>query len=209
MIDSFSIPSDRWIAILDSWTWLALLFRLIVKRRRRWRTSRRWPSRRQRQHQQNVEAARRIFSTLHGWTGDRLLPRMLSYLRKIDAYVFEELIMTALEAQGIQVMRNARYSGDGGSDGRFMLDGGLYLIQAKRYQGSINADHVRTFGDLARKEGARGGLFVHTGSTPPGAYRQLASFKTVTLLSGQELVDLMQARPLRMFAAGRVVKASV
>lgn len=163
MTDLFLILSD--LVLLDRLILLGLLvlavllFHLMVRRRRRWRRkSHRWPTRRQRRHQQNVAAAQRVFSALNGWTGDSLLPRMLGYLRKIDAYVFEELIMTALKAQGIQVMRNARYSGDGGSDGRFVLVGDLFLIQAKRYQGPVNADHVQAFGDLVRKEGARGDL---------------------------------------------------
>ncbi len=62
--------------------------------------------------------------------------------------------------------------------------------------------------------GRQGGSFVAASPSslapvacrlaPTGSWRLL---KTVTLLSGRELVDLMQARPLRMFAAGQVGEA--
>jgi len=203
-----TLAIDHWLTSTSIALWLGALalawvgFRLILRRRRsRSRRPSRQTSKRNLHHARNVDAARRVFQTLNGWSGDRLLPRMLGYLRKIDPFVFEELVLTALEAQGIKVMRNPRYTGDGGIDGRFMLQGKPYLIQAKRYQRAINADHVRAFAEEITRQDAAGGLFVHTGSTPPGAYRHLAACSKVTLLSGQQLVDLMQARPLRLFRA--------
>lgn len=43
----------------------------------------------------------------------------IAYLRKVDPYAFEELIMTLLQRKGFVIGRNKRYSGDGGLDGRF------------------------------------------------------------------------------------------
>ena len=53
-----------------------------------------------------------------------------------------------MERQGIAVVRNASYSGDGGLGGEFVYKGCRYLVQAKRYVGTINAAHVQTFGAL-------------------------------------------------------------
>ena len=57
----------------------------------------------------------------------------MAYLRKINPYVFEELVLDGFRSKGYGVKRNRRYSGDGGIDGRVYLDGKEYLVQCKRY----------------------------------------------------------------------------
>ncbi len=171
---------------------------------RRWPKKRRQSPQKRHQHKRNIQAARAVFLKLRDWKGPGLRPRMLAYLRKIDALVFEELVLTAFEAgQGLSIIRNDAYTGDGGIDGRVYLDGNLYLIQAKRYEGAIDAQHVRKFGEIAADREAKGGIFVHTGRTPPGAYRQLAQHRDVILISGDRLVELMQAKPLALLAFHR------
>lgn len=44
-------------------------------------------------------------------------PARISWLRKMNPYVFEEMLLTALSRQGLRIQRNARYSGDGGAMG--------------------------------------------------------------------------------------------
>ena len=61
----------------------------------------------------------------------------MKYLRKINPYVFEELLLLAFERRGMRVIRNSRYSGDGGLDGQVLIDGERWLIQAKRYGRTI------------------------------------------------------------------------
>ena len=100
--------------------------------------------------------------------------------------------MTALDEQGMTITRNTRYSGDGGQDGEFCYKGQRYLVQAKRYEGAINAEHVAAFGKLIEERRAQGGLFIHTGRTPPGAYKQMGRAQTLTLISGQKLADLLR-----------------
>lgn len=58
------------------------------------------------------------------------------------------------------VIRNTRYSGDGGTDGQVLIDGERWLIQAKRYGRTIRPSHIDDFGDLLRREGCRGFLFT-------------------------------------------------
>ncbi|PIJ42321.1 restriction endonuclease, partial [Serratia sp. OPWLW2] len=70
----------------------------------------------------------------------------LAYLRKINPYVFEELLLLAFERQGYAVIRNTSYSGDGGLDGQVIIEGKTYLIQAKRYGRTITPSHITSFG---------------------------------------------------------------
>ncbi|MBW4640392.1 MAG: restriction endonuclease [Gloeocapsa sp. UFS-A4-WI-NPMV-4B04] len=54
-------------------------------------------------------------------------------------------------------------SNDGGLDGRVLITGKLYLIQAKRYTGHIKSKHIQDFHKVIQHEGAAGGFFIHTG----------------------------------------------
>lgn len=190
---------DQWLFNIALVAIGLLLFLWRRRPRKRWQR----PQKRRR-HERNVQAARAVFLKLRDWKGPGLRPRMLAYLRKIDALVFEELVLTAFEAgQGLSIIRNDAYTGDGGIDGRVYLNGHLYLIQAKRYEGAIDAQHVREFCEVVLQQEARGGIFVHTGRTPPGAYRQLAQHRQVILISGDRLVQLMQANPLELLAFHR------
>lgn len=156
-----------------------------------WRTRRRTHGRDDR-HKKNIGQAGRVLATFESWEGDGLTPRMLGYLRKIDPYVFEELILTVLDRQGIIVTRNASYSGDGGLDGEFCYEGGRFLVQAKRYKGAINTGHVEAFARLIDTRRADGGLFIHTGRTPSGAYKQMGRYGNITLVSGGKLAALIR-----------------
>lgn len=118
--------------------------------------------------------------------------RIIGYLRTVDALVFEELLLTALEKRGFTIGRNQRYTGDGGMDGRFWdRYGHEYIIQAKRYKGFISRRHVGSFATLieSRPE-VKGGLFIHTGRTPPKLIRTMRS-SGVTIISGEKLIDLL------------------
>lgn len=57
--------------------------------------------------------------------------RKFAFLRSINPFTFEEMILETFEQRGYKVKRNTRYTGDGGIDGRVWLDGDLFLIQAK------------------------------------------------------------------------------
>ena len=45
------------------------------------------------------------------------------YLRGLSAFVFEDMVLSALEKQGFKIIRNEGYTGDGGIDGRAYLNG--------------------------------------------------------------------------------------
>jgi len=147
-------------------------------------------------HQRRVDQARRALGTIQAMRGSAVEARLFSYLRKIDPLVFEELVLCAFEQAGAFVVRNLRYSGDGGIDGRaWVLGAGWCAIQAKRYGTHISAQHMAAFATLLQREGYRVGFFVHTGRTGSAAYAQLANERTI-LLSGSRLVDLLIERRL-------------
>lgn len=117
--------------------------------------------------------------------------QIINYLRTINPYVFEELVLSAFEKSGYTIKRNKRYSGDGGIDGRMSRDGTKYLIQCKRYRWNIHQSDVEEFDELCEKKKTKG-FFVHTGKTGDGA-RQAAQWSdNVTIISGSKLVRLLK-----------------
>lgn len=68
-------------------------------------------------HILNVQKSRRVLRTIRMFRDPAAAARSLAYLRHVDPLVFEEVVMSALEDAGLLVLRNRRYSGDGGVDG--------------------------------------------------------------------------------------------
>ena len=118
--------------------------------------------------------------------------QQFSFLRKVDPFIFEEMILTSLADTGAKIKRNHRYTGDGGIDGRATIKGTKYLIQAKRYKGHISAQHVKEFADICRRQRKKG-LFIHTGKTGKQAWNN-ASGDQVTVISGAKMLGLMNAK---------------
>lgn len=126
--------------------------------------------------------------------------QIFSYLRKVDPFVVEEIILNSIEhREDIEVIRNDRYTGDGGIDGRFnltvMIDTKkvqrLYLIQVKRYSSYINAKDVNKFDKQIINENAYAGLFVHTGKSGKAVYKELTTSGKIKLVSGNKLIYLL------------------
>lgn len=138
-------------------------------------------------HSKNVAKSTLLVSKIRGIEQDGA---KINYLRKIDPYVFEELLLTAYELKGCKAIRNTAYSGDGGLDGQIIdKTGKRLLIQAKRYSGHIKRSHVSEFIKLCRKEHC-GGLFIHTGKTS-AATRNFARANRIKIVSGSELIRLL------------------
>ncbi|PSU45756.1 restriction endonuclease [Photobacterium frigidiphilum] len=112
-----------------------------------------------------------------------------AYLRKVDPFVFEELLLTAFEHKGHRIERNKRYTGDFGIDGKVIIDGQLTLIQAKRYRRYINPRHVAEFAALCRQKNTKG-LFIHTGKTGKQSYQHTTA--NVRIISGARLLTLLE-----------------
>ena len=140
-------------------------------------------------HRRRQRQSQRVIVRLREIQGDegQCFARRLAYLRKIDPLVFEEVVLDAYERRGHTILRSARYSGDGGIDGRVLVDDEWRGVQCKRYRREIKWEHIEQFPrDLAR-EGLSAGFFVHTGRTPPG-HRWPAG---VEVVSGRKLLDLL------------------
>ncbi|EDV6712996.1 restriction endonuclease, partial [Salmonella enterica subsp. enterica serovar Havana] len=130
-----------------------------------------------------------------------LLPgdgQRLTYLRKISPYVFEELLLSAFERQGLTVVRNASYSGDGGLDGQVIIDGEHWLIQAKRYSRAVSPAHVEDFDRLLLHSGRRG-LFIHTGRTGKMSRTLHMESPRLRIISGQRLLAILAGQDVRQY----------
>lgn len=114
----------------------------------------------------------------------------LSYLRKINPFVFEELLLLSFERKGYRIRRNERYTGDGGVDGRVWIGEELWLIQAKRYRNGIKKEHLEEFCSLCLREGCHG-YFIHTGKTPKTHYDVIKDCPQVEIISGRKLHNLI------------------
>lgn len=148
-----------------------------------------------RRHRRYRATAARVLQRLPqlGGNGQRL-----AYLRKINPYVFEELLLLAFERQGYAVIRNTSYSGDGGLDGQVIIEGKTFLIQAKRYGRAITPSHIKSFGALLRHHHCDG-FFIHTGRTGQLSHALLQNHPHVHLVSGQKLLALLAGNTEWMF----------
>ena len=143
----------------------------------------------ERRHQYNQKRSRADLELIRSMVPLENPSRVFAYLRKVDPYRFEEMILSELERRQIRITRSRRYSGDGGIDGQFFHEGELWLIQAKRYSNLIKPDHVWTFEAICQRSRARG-LFVHTGKTPKRLRSMDRQCGLVRIISGQELLKL-------------------
>lgn len=145
------------------------------------------------EHRRRIRQSRRVLTTLRGFKGPNAEAQTFAYLRKIDPFVFEEVVLSALEDAGAFVIRNRHYTGDGGVDGRYWLPwAGLRTIavQAKRYDSAVSPGQVREFCSLVRREGHAGGLFAHCGRSGPLTYEALRG-QPVQLVSGARMLSLL------------------
>lgn len=118
-------------------------------------------------------------------------PKIFSYLRKINPFVFEELILNMIEKQNIRVIRNKSYSNDGGIDGKFVLNGKTFLIQCKRYQEYINKKDVEKLLNDIKIHKADFAIFVHTGKTGEKTKNIFQNEKNLILVSGTYMIDFI------------------
>lgn len=149
-----------------------------------------WEARHFSRHARNWRTARDLYGRIRGGVFAAPAP-MLSYLRKIDPFVFEELVLFAFRRCGYSIRRNKRYTGDGGVDGRMSRDGRKYLLQMKRYSGNISLGHVKEFSEICRRAG-KVGVFVHTGRTGDAVRGFAAERGGMYVISGDSLVRLLR-----------------
>lgn len=125
--------------------------------------------------------------------------KAISYLRNINPFVFEELILIVLKEQGFSTIPNKKYTGDGGVDGQVYIYGKLWAIQAKRYSSHVKKAHIEEFARLIDRKGFSGGLFVHTGRTGKDIRNSYRNGNLI-ILSGSILIDFICCPENRTFS---------
>lgn len=145
-------------------------------------------------HRWRRRQAREMCEQLRG--RDRDQPAGIHYarLRAMDPLAFEELLLEAFERRGHRVIRNRRYTGDGGVDGEVIIDGERWLIQVKRYRDAIRPEHVWDFAQLCAVRRRRG-LFIHTGRTGGMSRAVVDRAAGIEIVSGQRLLALLTGAP--------------
>ncbi|WP_428413932.1 restriction endonuclease [Legionella sp.] len=145
---------------------------------------------RKKSHQKRVKQAMRVFQTLQRPEFKQAPGKLFSYIRTLDPFVFEELLLLAFKSRGLKVIHNKRYTGDGGIDGMVVLPSTHRIaILAKRYQQHIKVQHLHDFSRAIQAFGCHGGYFIHCGKSGPAAYQQLP--KGISLISGNNLHRLL------------------
>jgi restriction system protein len=118
------------------------------------------------------------------------VPQRFGFLRKVNPFIFEEMVLTALQKSGYRIKRNKRYTGDGGIDGRVKVNGEWVLIQAKRYKSHITQSHVIAFSQLCERHKCKG-IFIHTGRTSKATWNIKGS--NIDMVSGDRMIQLLTA----------------
>lgn len=173
---------------------LVFLFVHLLELSKKVKTRRRAPQLKKYAKKLNIQTAHNVLATMLNIisTNQNNLPAVFAYLRKIEPFVFEELLLTCFERQGYKIIRNTRYTGDGGIDGKVYIDGGLYLVQAKRYSGDIKLAHLHDFAATIKSNKCVGGYFIHTGKTGIGCRGYLDRNPYIQLISGQRLIEFIK-----------------
>ena len=136
-------------------------------------------------HLEKIKTAKKVYKNINSIKNDND-GWLFTYLRKIDPFVFEELILLTFKKFDFKIKRNKKYTHDSGIDGRIKKNGETYLIQAKRYSDYINIDHVREFIKVCRYNKCRG-YFIHTGRTGEETKELLKQNPQIKLISGDKL----------------------
>lgn len=141
-------------------------------------------------HRTRIIKAKRLFQLFKKPEFKTQPGRLFAYIKTIDPFVFEELLLIAFKSRGHRVIRNKRYTGDGGIDGIVILPSNQRMaVQAKRYQNHINAQHLKDFAAVLKNHGCSGGYFIHCGKTGLATYQQIP--ENITLISGATLHRLL------------------
>jgi restriction system protein len=151
-------------------------------------------------HEKRVRQARSVIERIRGFEGEALSARCIGYLRAVDPWVFEEVVLTCLEEGGAAILRNTAYTNDGGVDGRVhSVEASQWIpVQCKRFERHVCRADIVDFQNLLRERGYRRGLFVHTGRTGVAVRGSLRESE-VELVSGEKLAQLVRNAALPAF----------
>lgn len=107
-------------------------------------------------------------------------------------FVFEELVLLQLKRKGASIVRNTRYTGDGGIDGqyRYKRNQAWCVVQAKRYgeDQSIKLSDVKKFEQLCQRR-RTSGLFITTGKSSANIDRIFEQSSAMCLVDKRKLLE--------------------
>jgi len=148
-------------------------------------------------HHYKIKQGERILKKIRTFQGENIDERIINYLRKINPFTFEELLLSLFKENGCKIKRNKRYTGDGGIDGRFKYNGKWYLIQAKRYTNYIKSSDVSKFSTLCQTHKVRG-LFIHTGKVGKASNQIVANNPDIMIITPQDLITFIKTGRLQI-----------
>ncbi len=130
----------------------------------------------------------------------KLAVELLDYIREMDSYKFEILVIDLLQAMGYggnreEAAQVTKKSGDGGIDGiinedRLGLD--KIYVQAKKWEGTVTISAIRDFGGTLLAHSAQKGIFITTSDFPRTAIDYCERIdRTIILINGKRLTELM------------------
>lgn len=141
-------------------------------------------------HFYRIKTGYKILKKIRSFTDPNKNLKIINYLRKIDPFTFEELLLSLFKESGCKIKRNKRYTGDGGIDGKFHYDKEKYFVQAKRYTGYIKLSDVQIFSNTCLKNKVKG-VFIHTGKTGKGVHEFLIYNKNIVIINPENLVEFI------------------
>lgn len=148
-------------------------------------------------HHYKIKQGERVLKKIRSFDGDNIEERIINYLRKINPFTFEEMLLSLFEESGCKIKRNKKYTGDGGIDGKFKYNGKWYFIQAKRYSNHIKNTDVSDFVKLCTNNKVRG-LFIHTGKAGKLSNKAIENSDDVMIISPSELVIFIKTGKLQI-----------
>jgi len=172
------------------WAIIAVLFLLAIiltptrKRRKSWR----------------IKASRKWLKEFKS-NKDNFTPmQRFAYIRKVDHFLFEDILMSSLELRGYPIVRTPA-TRDGGSDGFVTIGKYHVVIQAKRYKGRIAKEHVIALENLVRNTAKlHKGLFIHTGKSSKPILDYVRTSSHLELISGvTNILNILDGGKVELF----------
>ena len=122
----------------------------------------------------------------------------LNTLQSLDGHAFEGLVADLLRAMGLRIERS-KLSADGGVDVIAYCDEpflkGTHIVQCKRQKAPVGEPVLRDLYGTVMSERAAKGILVTTSRFTRSA-RRFAADKPIELISGSELIGLLQEKGL-------------
>lgn len=148
-------------------------------------------------HHYKIKQGEKILEKIRSFDGTNVNDRIVNYLRKINPFTFEEMLLSLFNESGCKIKRNKKYTGDGGLDGKFKFKGKWHFIQAKRYTGYIKSTDVEAFAALCKKKKVKG-LFIHTGIAGKGSLAVEKANNNIMIVTPEDLVQFIKTGKLKI-----------